>query len=400
MDILRFITAGNVDDGKSTLIGRLLYDTGNIKTDILRSVHSDNDEANLAYITDGLRSERAQGITIDVAYKYFNTHNRKYIITDAPGHFQYTRNLVTGASNADAIIILIDASTGITDQTKRHSLIAWFLNIKQIIVAINKMDVANYAEDIYENIQREYSIIAKHLQLRNVTYIPISALKGDNVITRSTNMQWYSGRTLMDFLETCAPVQFPSTAVRFNVQYPIYSGAKAYAGRILAGTINVGDHLYTENSLSAIVRRITKGYLEVSRAGQGDDVVLFVDSDKIIERGEVLFGQQNAPTLKTKFTANVCWFDDSEGLQPKKKYLLRLNSKTVACRIEVMHKINFRSIAPESDQHVHANDFAKINIHIETSIAFDNFKVIPAMGRAILIDPDTNYTCGALTIIE
>ena len=262
MDILRFITAGSIDDGKSTLIGRLLYDIGQIKSDVIQSVSKSNkavNTINLAHITDGLRSEREQGITIDIAYKYFTTPNRKYIITDAPGHFQYTKNLVTGASEVDAMIILIDANNGITEQTRRHSLVASFLNIPNVLVAINKMDDVAYSEEQFTSIKNQYLVIAEKLKLQNISFFPISALLGDNVNLASSNMIWYKDNTLMQCLETINAKITNNHITRFSVQCVIETKnfEKGFAGKLISGNLKIGDSIeINPERKSAIIKNI------------------------------------------------------------------------------------------------------------------------------------------------
>lgn len=401
MDILRFITAGNVDDGKSTLIGRLLYDTGNIKSDVLQTVSAD-DAVNLAYVTDGLRSERAQGITIDVAYKYFTTPRRKYIVTDAPGHFQYTRNLVTGASAADAIIILIDARNGITEQTHRHSLVASFLHIRQIIVAINKMDAVGYAEATYNHIKEQYeSAIAAKLNLPSPTFIPISALMGDNVIQPLGNMPWYNGHSLIQCLDACTPATAPAQAFRMAVQYASNAEQIQYCfGKILSGTIQVGDIIAIDPAnASGKVAKILAGNVEVPAASVGQNACLQVYSPHKTTRGQLLTTQGNPPQTSNNIHAALCWLDEKP-LEVGKEYLLQLNCKSAKCRItHITSKTDVHTFEENNGgTELHINEFAKVTILTTETMAFDAFAHLPATGRGIIIDPDTNYTCGAFTV--
>src|SRR5580700_6612814 len=301
MDLLRFITAGSVDDGKSTLIGRLLYDSKSILADQLvaleqQSKNKANGEIDLALLTDGLRAEREQGITIDVAYKYFSTPRRKFIIADAPGHIQYTRNMVTGASNANLIVILVDARNGIVEQTRRHSIIASLLDIPHVIVAINKMDLVDYARDRYNDIVIDYAEIARTLQLKDVVYLPISALKGDNIVKRSANLPWYDGPSLLELLEhTELQKDIDHTRGRLSVQYVIRPQTeelhdyRGYAGKIGSGTWRKGDLITVlPSGLTSRIREISSGGREVGTAFAQQSVILQLEDDIDISRGDLL----------------------------------------------------------------------------------------------------------------
>jgi len=402
MDILRFITAGNVDDGKSTLIGRLLYDTKNLKDDILDSV-SAGDSMNLAYITDGLRSEREQGITIDVAYKYFTTKDRKFIITDAPGHFQYTRNLVTGASNADVMIILIDAQNGITEQTKRHALAAAFLKVTQVVVAINKMDIFSFDQNVFTTIKSMFESIGERLQLDEVTYIPISALHGDNVSFVSANMNWYEGRTLIQYLESCQPAAAKDSAVRYAVQCMIQTDEGAgYAGKLLSGQLNVGDSIVIcPYGQTTKVSKIIQGYTGVGNAIAGENITVFFADNTIAKRGDIFATKDTLPICNNSFNSSICWLDATVPLEVNKEYILRINGTTSICRItEVISKTNINTLEQVKNVTVvEANEFAEVTILTNQPIAYDPFSVVKENGRGIIIDAETNYTSGAFTII-
>ena len=341
MDILRFITAGSVDDGKSTLIGRLLYDSKNILIDQLEAVEraskfKNDGTIDLALLTDGLRAEREQGITIDVAYKYFSTPKRKFIIADAPGHVQYTRNMITGASNAALIIILIDARNGIIEQTKRHSIIASLLNIPNVVVAINKLDLVGYSEEIFNNIKEEYSKMAEQLSLNNVVYIPISALNGDNIVDQSENLNWYQGKTLLDYLET---VELENTInlekARFPVQYVIRPQTevlhdyRGYAGKITSGIYKVGDSVTilpsgTESKISAI----EANQKQVEEAFAPQSVVLHLENDVDISRGDLIVKSDDLPKIEQELEVLVCWMGDKP-LKSGSKYLIQNNTTQV-----------------------------------------------------------------------
>lgn len=405
MDILRFITAGNIDDGKSTLIGRLLHDSNNIKTDVLQSIQSrDAQEINFAHITDGLRQERQYGITVDVGYKFFTTKNRKYIITDAPGHFQYTKNLVTGASSVDVMIILIDATRGITEQTKRHSLVASFLKTNHVVIAINKMDLLNYDERSFDEIKVEYEKIAERIQLQNIDFIPISALVGDNVCFNSENMSWYKGKTLMQYLETCEPTNPGNDITRVSIQYAIGTVEKGYLGLVLSGIIKVNDIVrISPERKTMIVREIVQGYSSIRIAQRGENICLFLSdmqNDTKIERGDIVANLINEPQCNNRFEATICWLDAYGDLQVGKEYFLKINSKETVCRIsELMYKIDVNNFEKKyANGHVIVNEYAKVIIETQDIIAFDSYDLLPENGRGIIIDTATNSTSGAFVI--
>jgi sulfate adenylyltransferase subunit 1 len=405
MEILRFITAGNVDDGKSTLIGRLLYDTKNIKADILESISdAETESINLAHLTDGLRAERQRGITIDVAYKYFSTNNRKYILTDAPGHFQYTKNLVTGTSGVDVMIILIDALNGITDQTRRHSLVASFLGIKHVVVAINKMDSVGYNEQVFSVIKDEYATIVAGLQIFELMFIPISALVGDNVSSASANMPWYTGTTLLAYLEYCKPVGIVSNSVRFVVQCSVHTDKEGfengYAGKLLSGAINVGNKVIIyPNKQEATIARILHGYNEVRNGIAGQNLCLYFTGAVEAGRGSLITHLDNTPQFTNRFEAMVCWLDDEKTLQVDMHYLLRINTFSVGCVIEsVLYKTEINTFAQVAATTVSVNEFARITVVTDMPVAQDSFLSISKNGRGIIIDTATNNTVAAFTI--
>src|ERR1700712_2389013 len=311
MDILRFITAGSVDDGKSTLIGRLLYDSKSILIDQLEAIEKQSKnkaegEIDLALLTDGLRAEREQGITIDVAYKYFSTAKRKFIIADAPGHIQYTRNMVTGASNSELAIILVDARNGVVEQTRRHSIITSLLNIPHVVVAINKMDLVNYSEDVYNNIVIDYQAVATSLGLKDVKYIPISALKGDNIVEKSDKFPWYEGESLLHYLEN---IQLDSDInladARFSVQYVIRPQAedlhdyRGYAGKVISGIYRKGDKVIVlPSGIESTIKAIEIGGQEIEEAYALQSVVLHLDDDVDISRGDMIVPVNNQPSIE------------------------------------------------------------------------------------------------------
>jgi sulfate adenylyltransferase subunit 1 len=405
MDILRFITAGNIDDGKSTLIGRLLLDTNNIKADILESVyskHTHSADINLAHVTDGLRAERQQGITIDVAYKYFATKHRKFIITDAPGHFHYTKNLVTGASNADLIIILVDAHNGITDQTRRHSLVASFLKIGHVIVAVNKMDNAGFNEDVFNSIRSEYTVIADQLSLPEVTYLPISALLGDNVSFPSEKMEWYTGKTLLEYLEACEPAKVNFDEPRCIIQHTTTeSGKRLYAGKMLSGTLSTNtEALLWPGKSSVNISKIYSGSGEITLATAGQNISLYLRGEKTAKRGDIISGLAGGMQCSTQFTADICWLDGELPMETGKEYFLRINTfETICCIREIIYKIDTNNFAHYNDEApLKVNQFARVLISTADAVAFDPFRNLPENGRGIIIDAKTNNTSGAFTI--
>jgi sulfate adenylyltransferase subunit 1 len=412
MDLLRFITAGSVDDGKSTLIGRLLYDSKSILVDQLETlkkqsknaVHSDID---LALLTDGLRAEREQGITIDVAYKYFSTPKRKFIIADAPGHIQYTRNMITGASNADAIIILVDARNGVVEQTKRHSIIASLLRIPHVVVAINKMDMVDYDKVVYDAIVAQYSMLAEQLGLRDVQYIPMSALKGDNIIGPSAEFPWYQGKALLPYLEeltiTHGATETPS---RFQVQYVIRPQSeelhdyRGYAGRVSNGVYAVGDAVRVlPSGLKSTVSNIEVNSVPVAEAVAGQSVILHLSDDIDVSRGDVIVRESELPRIEQEFEALMCWMDSKE-LTEGGKYLLQQGSRRVKAVVkEIAYKLDVNTLAQHpSPLSVALNDVVKVRIRTAEPLAFDAYGQLAANGTAILIDQTSNMTAGALML--
>ena len=411
MNILRFITAGNVDDGKSTLIGRLLYDSKSILADQLealeqQSKNKNDDGIDLAILTDGLRAEREQGITIDVAYRYFATPKRKFIIADAPGHTQYTRNMITGASNSQLIIILVDARNGVTEQTRRHSIIASLLNIPEVVVAVNKMDLVGYAEDTFENIKHEYETVAKRLGLKSVHYFPISAFVGDNIVNTTEAMPWYKGTSLLDFLETIEISQNSYKEPRFQVQYVIRPQTEAlhdyrgYAGEIISGTYRKGDAIVVlPEGISTKISKIERNGEEVAEAKAGEPVVMHIEDDIDISRGDYFASEEAEPTQSQEVEAIVCWMD-KRALKEGNKYLLQQRSRLVKVVVkEIAYKIDVNTLEQEEEvESVKLNEIAKIRIKAAAPLVYDAFADNPPMGSAILIDETSNATVGAVMI--
>jgi len=401
-----------VDDGKSTLIGRLLYDSKSILIDQLEAIEKQsknklNGEIDLALLTDGLRAEREQGITIDVAYKYFSTPKRKFIIADAPGHIQYTRNMVTGASNSQLAIILVDARNGVVEQTRRHSIIASLLNITHIVVAINKMDLVNYSEDAYNNIVIDYEQVAKSLGLKDVKYIPISALNGDNIVEKSGKLSWYEGEPLLNHLEN---VQLDSdvnlTDARFSVQYVIRPQApelhdyRGYAGKIISGIYKRGDAVtILPSGTQSIIKSIETGGKEVAEAYALQSVVLHLEDDVDISRGDMIVPTGNQPQTEQEFDVLLCWMDNKP-LIPGNKYLLQTNSNRVRSVVkEIEYKLDVNTFDKNySPEKAVLNDIIKAKIKTASPIAFDSYKKLRQNGGAILIDETSCVTVGACMI--
>jgi sulfate adenylyltransferase subunit 1 len=413
MQLLRFFTAGNVDDGKSTLIGRLLYDSNSISTDIIETLTRQskttgtNTEIELALLTDGLRAEREQGITIDVAYKYFSTDKRKFIIADTPGHIQYTRNMFTGASNANLAIILVDARNGITDQTKRHTIISAILGIPHVLVCINKMDLVDYSEEKYKQIESDYLIFAKQLNLKDISFIPASALAGDNVVTKSDKMTWYKGKPLLEFLETIEIAEAKQTDVsRFQVQYVIRPQTdelhdyRGFAGRVMSGVYKKGQHVTVlPSGIETTIDKIEVNQQEVELAETNTPVVLHLKDDVDISRGNSIVPTEHLPRTEKELTATICWMDNASYI-PGQKILLQQNSfRTKAVVKEVISKIDIHSFkALDSDGTMKLNDICKVLIKTAESLSFDSYLDNRNSGSFILINENTNNTIAAGTI--
>lgn len=412
MDILRFITAGSVDDGKSTLIGRLLYDSKSIMIDQLEAIQKqtrnrEEGDIDLALLTDGLRAEREQGITIDVAYKYFSTPRRKFIIADAPGHIQYTRNMVTGASNANLIIILIDARHGVIEQTRRHSIIASLLNIPHVVVAVNKMDMVAYSQDTYNNIVIDYAKVAASLGLKNVTYLPISALNGDNIVDRSQFLSWYDGPTLLHLLETVeVHSDIDLTHARFPVQYVIRPQTDAlhdyrgYAGKLISGIYQKGDAVTVlPSGLQSTIKTIEIGGKEVEEAFAPQSIVLHLADNIDVSRGDVLVSSDDLPKLEQELDVLLCWMDNKP-LTAGSRYLLQINSYLVKTIVkEIQYKLDVNSLQQEpSPATVGLNEIVRVRIKTASPVAFDAYNDLRINGGAILIDETSNVTVGACMI--
>ncbi|MBX2923732.1 MAG: GTP-binding protein [Chitinophagaceae bacterium] len=413
MDILRFITAGSVDDGKSTLIGRLLYDSKSIMIDQLEAIEKqtknrEDGEIDLALLTDGLRAEREQGITIDVAYKYFATPKRKFIIADAPGHIQYTRNMVTGASNSDLIIILIDARNGVAEQTRRHSIIASLLNMPRVIVAINKMDLVGFSQDIYNNIVIEYADLAKALGLEDVTYIPISALNGDNIVEKSTALSWYEGESLLHLLETVEVEKAINLhKARFPVQYVIRPQTEAlhdyrgYAGKVISGIYKKGDAvtILPSGATSVISAIETDGGKQADEVFAPQAAVIHLQDDIDVSRGDVIVLNNDLPKTEKEIEVLLCWMDNKP-LIPGNKYLLQINSTRVRSVVkDIEYRLDVNSLEKKfGPEQAGLNDIVKAVIKTAQPVVYDSYKSLRANGGVILIDETSNVTVGACMI--
>lgn len=413
MQLLRFTTAGSVDDGKSTLIGRLLYDSKSIFEDQLEAVEEasrsrGNEEVNLALLTDGLRAEREQGITIDVAYRYFATPKRKFIIADTPGHIQYTRNMVTGASTADLAVILVDARHGIMEQTVRHTYIASLLAIKQVVVCVNKMDLVDFSQEVFDKIVADYKSMSASIELDNVTFIPISAKLGDNVVNKSENMTWYTGKALLDFLET---VQLPTEAedrLRLPVQYVIrpisskFPDFRGYAGRLAEGSLKVGDKVKVYPSeMTSTVTGIYLGEKELETAVTPESVDVTLADDIDISRGDVIVSVSGVqPMMEQDILLNVCWFRNS-ALQQGKKYVIRhATGKTLGIVKEIEYKIDINTREKIYDvEKLVMNDIARVRIRTAEPLIYDYYKSNRTMGSLIFVEEGTNDTVGAGMIV-
>lgn len=412
MNILKFITAGSVDDGKSTLIGRLLYDTDSILDDQLEAIQkanrkNDDGTVDLAILTDGLKAEREQGITIDVAYKYFQTEARKFIIADAPGHIQYTRNMVTGASNSDLIIILIDARKGVIEQTKRHSFIAKLLSLKKVLVCVNKMDMVDYSQSVFDAIKSDYQRLADNLNLQDVDFVPVSALKGDNIVFSSKHMPWYTGATLLRYLETVQFADQGSGAWRVPVQWvvrpqtsdlPDYRG---YAGRVIGEGLKVGDDVVVlPSGVSSKVKAITFDEADLAQAEDGQSVIVHLTDDIDISRGDFIVSAYSQPYAERSFEANISWFEN-KSLDINQVYLLQNQTKVTKVKVvEIKYRYDVNTQEMVYDERIGLNDIGRIVVKAADEVVFDLNNELALNARAILIDPRSNLTVGALTIEE
>ncbi len=411
--LLRFTTAGSVDDGKSTLIGRLLYDSKSIFEDQIDSIKNTSsqkglDNIDLALFTDGLRDEREQGITIDVAYRYFTTPKRKFIIADTPGHIQYTRNMVTGASTANAALILIDARHGVIEQTKRHAFIASLLNIPHIIVCINKMDLVSFRESVYDQIVADFNDFASKMLTRDVTFIPMSALMGDNVVNRSEHMPWYQAAPLLYTLEH---LHISSDVNKIDVRFPVqtvirpqcegYVDYRGYAGRLASGILRVGDEVTAlPSGFNSKVKSINAGDNEVREAYAPMSIAVTLEDDIDISRGDMIVRSNNKPEVSQQFDVMVCWLNEKKSQIRKKYKVLHANNEQQAMISNCVYKIDIETLKRDSEAaDFTMNEIGRVTIKTSKSMLIDSYRDNRITGSLILIDPDTNETVAAGMIV-
>lgn len=415
MELLRFTTAGSVDDGKSTLIGRLLFDSKAIFEDQMEaieraSVRSGGEDVNLALLTDGLKAEREQGITIDVAYRYFATPKRKFIIADTPGHIQYTRNMVTGASTANAAIILVDARHGVLEQTRRHTYIASLLQIPHIIICVNKMDLVEYKQEVFEEIKADVEAISSKLSVKDVRYVPISALVGDNVVDRSKNMDWYEGPTLMYLLENIhIGSDINRNDFRMPVQYVIrpqskeYPDYRGYGGRVMSGSLNVGDTVKVlPSGFTSKVKTIDLFTESLEKAIAPQSVTVQLEDDIDISRGDMLVKETNGhePVVSQDIDVMLCWFNERKMIAGG-KYTLRQTSAEMRCMIKsIDYKMNINTLEHDAeDLDVNMNDIVRVKLRTTKPLFYDSYYVNRNTGSLVLIDETTNETVAAGMIV-
>ncbi len=414
MDLLRFSTAGSVDDGKSTLIGRLLYDTKSIFQDQLDSIEQTSknrgdDYLDLALLTDGLKAEREQGITIDVAYRYFATPDRKFILADTPGHIQYTRNMVTGASTVNLAIILIDARNGVVEQTRRHSFIASLLGIQHLIVAINKMDLVDYSEEQYEKIKEEYESFSSKLDIPDIRFIPMSALVGDNVVNKSENMPWYEGGTFLYTLENVhISHDYNFVDVRFPVQYVIrpqsdtHRDYRGYAGRVAGGVLKPGDEVVVlPSGFPTKIKSIDSFHGPLEEAYPPMSVTIRLEDEIDISRGDMIVKPQNRPTVSQDLELMVCWMNEKP-LTPNGKYIIRHTTRDARCIVkDVRYKVDINTLhRDESDRSLGLNDIGRIRVRTSVPFMHDDYKRNRSTGSVIIVDEFTYETVAAGMIVD
>jgi len=411
--LLRFTTAGSVDDGKSTLIGRLLYDSKSIFEDQMEHIVASGkrlgrEELDLSLLTDGLRAEREQGITIDVAYRYFATPARKFIIADTPGHIQYTRNMVTGASTADLAVILIDARKGVLEQTIRHSYIASLLDIRHIIFCINKMDMVNYSEKVFDDIKKELSMLVGKLGIADARFIPISAKYGDNVVDRSENMNWYEGKTFLRLIETIEIEKDKnSDTPRFPVQTIIrphtkeFHDYRGYAGRVAGGIFRPGEEVTVLPSMrKSKIKSIDVLGKTISESIAGDSVAISLEDEIDISRGDMLVAHNDIPVISQDINLMICWFNERP-LKPGSKYLIRMNSNEAGCIVKSIHyRMNINNLEHDCvNTDIQMNDIAHITIKTSKPVFFDSYKKNNITGSMIFLDEGTNETMAAGMVV-
>jgi sulfate adenylyltransferase subunit 1 len=401
-DLLRLATAGSVDDGKSTLIGRLLYDAKAVLADQLEHVEMVNarrggEGPDLALLTDGLRAEREQGITIDVAYRHFATPRRRFILADTPGHAQYTRNMVTGASTAELAIVLVDVRNGVTEQSRRHAAVAKLLGIRHITVAVNKMDLVDFAEEAFDGVVRQFLDLAALLDVHDITFIPMSALLGDNVVERSEHMPWYDGPPLLEHLET-VPLDRSERdePARLPVQTVLRAGERHYAGRLAAGTMRPGDEVVvlpagTRSTVTAV--ELPEG--EVAEASAPASVAVRLADELDVGRGDLIAAADRAPEPRRELSAEVCWLGD-EPVSPRARLLLKHTTRTVRARVDAIEgKLDLTSLDWAPAGTLALNDVGRVRLRLGEEVMAEPYDRVRAMGAFILIDESTNDTVGA-----
>ena len=412
-ELLRFSTAGSVDDGKSTLIGRLLYDTKSIFEDQYAAIEAvsqrrGEEGVNLALLTDGLRAEREQGITIDVAYRYFSTPRRKFIIADTPGHIQYTRNMVTGASTSNVALILVDARLGVQEQTRRHAIIASLLQIPHFVLCVNKMDLVDYDQAVYERIRSDFEAFATKLDVQDISFIPISALKGDNIVNRSERMPWYQGTTLLYYLENVHIAGDHNLIdCRFPVQYVIrpysdeYHDYRGYAGRIAGGVFKPGDEvMLLPSGFTTRLSKIETADGEVAEAFPPMSVTMHIADDYDVSRGDMIVRSNNVPRQDQDIDLMICWFNERP-LQLRGKYAIRHTTREVRCIVtEVRYRMDVNTLHRDlDDTSIKMNDIARISIRTTAPLFVDAYQRNRITGSVILIDEGSNETVAAGMVI-
>lgn len=410
MDILRFATAGSVDDGKSTLIGRLLYDTKTVFQDQIDAVERvskerGEDYTNLALLTDGLRAEREQGITIDVAYRYFASPKRKFIIADTPGHIQYTRNMVTGASTADLALVLVDARKGLVEQSRRHAFLATLLQVPHIVLVVNKMDLVDYSQEVYDSIREEFIGFATKLRIPDLEVIPVSALRGDNVVDRSDNMPWYSGASLLHYLENVHVASDRNLIdARFPVQYVIrpqsdtYHDYRGYAGQVVGGVLKKGDDVMVlPSGFTSRIAAVETADGEVDQAYPPMSVTVRLEDEIDISRGDMLCRPQNAPTVTQDIDAMLCWMDETAAFQVGRKYSIKHTTRTARAVVrELQYRLDVNTLhRDEGADGLSLNEIGRVRLRTTVPLMCDDYGRNRSTGGFVLVDEGTNRTVAA-----
>ncbi|HZW15550.1 MAG TPA: adenylyl-sulfate kinase [Brevundimonas sp.] len=397
-DLVRLITCGSVDDGKSTLIGRLLHDTGAVPEDQLAAIRTSSGEPDFSRLFDGLDAEREQGITIDVAYRHFETAGRRFILADTPGHPQYTRNMVTAASTADVAVVLVDARKGLLPQTRRHSYLVSLMGVRRVLLAVNKMDLAGWSREVFDGIAADYRALAAELGLTEVTAVPLSGLTGDNVVARSPNLTWYDGPTLLEWLETTDLAEADPGPFRMPVQWVNRPDAdfRGYAGRVAAGTVRPGDavKVLPSGRTTTIDRIVTLGG-DLAEAGSGQSITLTLTDHLDVSRGDVLAAAEAPPPVADQFEIDLVWMADAP-LLPGRAYVVKLGAATVTGQVtDIRHRVNVETLEPLAARTLELNDIGVCHLHLDAPLTFEPYAVNHDLGGLILIDRQTNETVGA-----